>query len=189
MLQYYKPNSKNTGHACSVRVADKEFFIEIIKQASWDPNSKTGSFAQNRKNPAANTSIKINTVEAAGIIDTIETNRPFSAFHSTEKTTAQINFDAYIREGNQIGFSFRVSKGATNEGKASFVIGFTFPEARLLKEYLQFGLGVIFQNQINHFEAKRNNSIPEVSSAQPTENSPPDFTPSTNENNGGQEPW
>lgn len=150
-IQYYKPNSKVTGSACSFWCNTKEsaVFGSFIKQSGWNDKTKTGSFKANKENPSASTQFKFNQTEAAAILDSIETNRPFSAYHSTSKQVTKFNFKPYIKEGAQVGFSYSVNKEDKEDStnKANFIIGFTYPEARLLKQYLVYSLNSIFKQQ------------------------------------------
>ena len=52
MIQLYKPTKKNTGTALGFQASDrdKNLYVTMIKQASWDDNKQTGSFNENRKN-------------------------------------------------------------------------------------------------------------------------------------------
>ena len=50
MINFYKPNAKVSGAACSFYMNDKgEFFGTFIKQASWDEKRRQGKFDQNKK--------------------------------------------------------------------------------------------------------------------------------------------
>lgn len=50
MIQFYKPNPRNSGSACSFyKTRDGAIMFSIIKQASWDDSKKTGSFQKNRQ--------------------------------------------------------------------------------------------------------------------------------------------
>ena len=146
MINFYKPTAKNTGHACQFWFSknEKSFFVELLKQHSWNQQTKTGSFKGSKSNPSKRTIIKLGIVEACEILETIDKNVKWSTYHTNEKNTTQIYFEPYIRDGQQVGFSFRVNKSSkqdtTQSGKASFLIGFKNAEARLLKEYLTAGL-------------------------------------------------
>ena len=148
-LQFYKPNPKSTGSACSFwsKPEDSAIFGSFIKQSGWNAQRKTGSFKANKENPNASTQFKFNQTEVCAILDTIETNRPFSAYHSTPKQVTRFNFGPYLRDGKQVGFSYSVNKEDKEDStaKASFIIGLTFPEARLLKEYLTYSIASMFK--------------------------------------------
>jgi hypothetical protein len=150
MISFYKPNSKNTGTACSFSVNEKDSSIwsSLIKQASWNDAKKVGSFSQNQNNPAKSVKIKFSLTEAAGILDAIERGTEFSAYHTSEKQTTQIKFSPYIKDEKHVGFSYMVSKTdkQNSENKQSYVIGFYFNEARLLKQFLSYALDSVFDS-------------------------------------------
>lgn len=150
MIQFYKPNPKNTGSACSFwSNYDGSIMASLIKQASWNSNAKKGSFAKNKDNPNKRVIVKLNPAEVGGLIDSIETNREFSNYHTSQNQTLQIKFAPYVRNGDQVGYSFSVFRQDKQDSsnKVSYVIGFTFPEARYLKEFLIYVLRKIFEKE------------------------------------------
>ena len=60
MIQFYKPNAKNTGSACSFSYNKKEkaLWVNFIRQASWNPETKNGTFATIK--PGWSTDFKVN---------------------------------------------------------------------------------------------------------------------------------
>lgn len=151
MISFYKPNSKNTGTACSFSVNTKEGSIwsSLIKQCGWNENTKTGSFSENRDNPQKSARIKFSQTEAAGLLEALDKNTEFSAYHSSDKQVTKIKFCPYIKDDKQVGFSYSVHKENKEniENKQSFLIGFYFNEARLLREFLVYSLHSIFKTQ------------------------------------------
>jgi len=151
MLQFYKPNAKCTGSSCTFtfKHEDKAMFASLMKQHSWDSNKRRGSFAGNKNNPKAQVSVKFSMTESAGIMDCIERNKSMSAYHSNAKQVTKINFSPYIPKGKgeQLGFTLSVNKEAKEDSTdtATFLIGFNFHEARLLKEYISYHLGECFK--------------------------------------------
>ena len=141
MIQFYKPNPSVKGSACSFWMTDdKSIMSSFIKQDSWASNHKRGSFSKNKDNPKAKALVKYSQVEAAGLVDAIERNIKWSAYHSSANQVVKINFGPYMDKntGEQKGFSYSVNKEAKEDStdKISFIIGLTFAEARLLKELL-----------------------------------------------------
>ena len=136
----------------------------LIKQASWDSNAKKGSFAQNKDNPSKRVIVKLNPTEVGGLIDSIETNREFSNYHTSQNQTLQIKFGPYLRNGEQVGYSFSVYKQDKQDSsnKVSYVIGFTFPEARYLKEFLIYVLRKIFEKENEKHQKNQKEKIKEV---------------------------
>ena len=136
MLQFYKPNPKSTGSACSFSYykTDKALWVNFIKQASWSTQSKTGTFKGSGPDKKANS--KFSVTELAGSVHAIETNGEYGGFHGTKERNTTFKFCPYVREGNQVGYSFSLNQNNAQEGtKKSFIIGFNFAEGRMLKQY------------------------------------------------------
>jgi hypothetical protein len=149
MIQFYKPNAKMTGSACQfyLNYNDGSFFSTLIKQAAWDANKKTGSFQANRKDPMKNVIVKFSPLEIAGFLDSIERNVDFKGYHSSSQQVVQFSFGPYVKDGEQKGYSYSVSKQGKEDStqKASFLIGFYFNEAKLLKRHLEYLLDKHFE--------------------------------------------
>ena len=163
MISFYKPNSKNSGTACSFSVNPKDNSVwgSLIKQSSWNEAKKIGSFSENQNNPNKSVKVKFSLTEAAGILDAIERNAEFSAYHTSEKQITKIKFSPYIRDEKQVGYSYSVNKEDKQniENKQSYLIGFYFNEARLLKEFLSYSLNSVFESQRIEAIKKNKNSI------------------------------
>ena len=166
MISFYKPNSKNSGTACSFSVNSKDNSVwgSLIKQSSWNESKKIGSFSENQNNPNKSVKIKFSLTEAAGILDAIERNTEFSAYHNSEKQITKIKLSPYIREEKQVGFSYSVHKEDKQniENKQSYLIGFYFNEARLLREFLGYSLNSVFETQRIEAIKKAKNSTKET---------------------------
>jgi hypothetical protein len=172
MISFYKPNSKNNGTACSFTVNSKDASIwgSLIKQSSWNEAKKIGSFSENQNNPNKSVKVKFSLTEAAGILDAIERNTEFSAYHTSEKQITKIKFSPYIRDEKQVGYSYSVNKEDKQniENKQSYLIGFYFNEARLLKEFLGYALNSVFESQRIEAIKKIKNFKPNQESDKPT---------------------
>ncbi len=151
MISFYKPNSKNTGTACSFSVNSKDNSVwgSLIKQSSWNDAKKIGSFSENQNNPNKSVKVKFSLTEAAGLLDALERNAEFSAYHTSEKQITKIKLSPYMRDEKQVGFSYAVNKEdkQNSENKQSYLIGFYFNEARLLREFLSYSLNSVFESQ------------------------------------------
>ena len=152
MIQIYKPTPRNTGTACSFSFnnLDGNFYLNLIKQASWNDQKKIGSFSENAQNPEKKVVVKLSKIEACGILDALDNNRTADFFHNSENQKLGIKFSPYIREDKQVGYSLNIiknSKTQTTQPAISFLIGFTFAEARLVAEYIKFGLNHIFSTE------------------------------------------
>jgi hypothetical protein len=155
MIQFYKPNPKVTGTACSFWLNDDgSIMSSMIKQDSWDSQKRIGSFSKNKDNPKGKAIVKFSTFEIGGIIDALESNRPFSAYHSSKNQITKINFGPYVskKENKQIGFSYSINKEDKEDStnKIGFIIGFNYGEGRLLKEYLCEVLRNGFNLKVSH---------------------------------------
>tara|TARA_Y100000593_G_scaffold95031_1_gene198580 strand:+ start:28591 stop:29148 length:558 start_codon:yes stop_codon:yes gene_type:complete len=148
MINFYKANPRVTGTACSfyLNPRDNVFFSTMIKQDSWDDKRRIGSFSKNKDNPSKKVNIKFSAMELAGIIDAFESNREFSGYHGSNQVV-KFKFCPYMKDGNQIGFSYSVNKESKEDStdKTNFIIGFNFAEARLLREHLSYLLKLHFE--------------------------------------------
>ena len=63
-----------------------------------------------------------------------------------------------VRDGNQVGFSFSLNQNNSQENiKKSFLIGFTFAEGRMLKQYALTVLNNYFLTSIEENQFSNNN--------------------------------
>lgn len=169
MIQFYKPNSKNTGCGCSFNFSSKDdcVFINLIKQSSWDEAKKRGSFAGNAQNPKMSCSVKLSTTEIGDIISAIRRNAEFNGFHDSPKQVTRIKFSPYNRinkdnpqQSVQVGYSLSISKEnkENSQDKTSFLMGFTFGESIKLECYLTLALAKSFENAIKNQDNRSNNA-------------------------------
>lgn len=169
MINFYKPNSKKTGHACSFQYAkDGNFYFSFAKQTG--ESSKTGSFKSKDRSNTING--KLSVTEVCSIIDSIDSNREFSAFHKSAKQTLSMKFGPYVRNEEQIGYTFSVNrKGESGESKG-YLIGFNFGEAVQVREYLKTALQTVFAGQIEKSQQLNVNSKPKREEPVKQEQSP-----------------
>ena len=159
MIQFYKPNAKVTGTACSfyLNKKDNSFFSTLIKQDGWDSGRRIGSFKKNKDNPNKRVNVKFSSTEIASIIDSIRSNRVFTGYHGSNQI-ARFTFGPYtpkvqnedgewVKGKEQKGFSYSVTKESKEDStvKTSFLIGFTFPEGELLLQHLSYILQESFK--------------------------------------------
>ena len=157
MIQFYKPNAKNTGSACSFSYSkkDKALWVNFVRQSSWNTESKTGTFRGAA--PEKKAYSKFSVTELAGLVHAIETNGEYGNFHGTKERNTTFKFSPYIREGNQVGYSFSLSQNNAQENvKKSFIIGFNFAEGRMLKEYALTVLKNYFTDSIESYQLNNN---------------------------------
>ena len=138
-LQFYKPNASNKGSAVSISFNPKDsgFYVSFIRQHSWNPETKTGSFKENKNNPSAKKNIKLNDTEVCGIIRAIEKSEKWSSYHKYNNGSgSSISFSPYVKDDQMLGFGLKVSEGKDS----SFSIGFTNDESIKLREWLKSAL-------------------------------------------------
>jgi hypothetical protein len=166
-FQFYKANKAATGTAVTFNFDSKELcvYVELIKQTGWDEANSTGSFKGGAKG-----NVKFSLAEVGSIIDVIETTlaatvasdkatlnpvpRAFSGYHSGTNANTKIAFTPYKKkltqnkDGQDVqvevlsGLSFSVSRKTTGENSVEqkFLMGFTFGEAVILREFFKNAL-------------------------------------------------
>ena len=139
MIHFYKPTPKVTGTACSfyLNKKDNAFFSTLIKQDSWNSERRIGSFKKNKDNPNKRVNIKFSALEVASFVDAIKRNQKFTGYHGSNQIV-RFTFGPYVRDDEQKGFSFSVTKESKEDSteKSSYLIGFNFGEAELLVQHL-----------------------------------------------------
>lgn len=152
MIQFYKPNPRNSGSACSFyKTRDGASMFSIIKQSSWNDSKKTGSFQDNKNNPNGHVKVKLSQTELAGLLEAIDKDVEFKEYHNSQNQSVQIRFSPYSDKntGERKGFSLGVTKQAKDsQEKLSFVVGLNFKEARLLKEYIVYTIHQSFSSVV-----------------------------------------
>ena len=188
MLQFYKPNPKNSGSACSFSYSkkDKAVWVNFVKQATWNDQTKTGTFKSSGPDKKANS--KFNITEVAGVVRAIEQNSEFGNFHGNKERNTTFKFCPYLRDGKQVGYSFSLNQNDSQANvKKSFIIGFTFEEGRMLKEYALAAMRNYFDAVIDESNYGGNGQ-----NTKPNEEKVENTAPSTNNNqsgNVGDIPW
>lgn len=176
MIEFYKPNPKNTGSACSFKISLKDecVFVNFIKQSGWDEAKKRGSFSGNSQNPKMSASVKLNSTEMGEIVSAIRRNSEFNGFHDSQKQITKIKFSPYNRvskenpqQSVQVGYSFSVSKESKEnaQDKSQFLMGFTFGESIKLECFLSLALVKIFEKAIED-QNNRSAKAPQAPNAQ-----------------------
>jgi len=146
-MQFYKPNSQNTGTAFGFRIGtqgktDKPcLYMTAVKQFSWDANKRSGSFSGNAKNPDKCAIVKFNEFEIGGFIYAIENYDKFSAFHSFDDNKTGISLNPYSKKDGTKAYSFTVTRNSSNK----FGMGIEMSEAYALSQYFKYVLNEIFK--------------------------------------------
>jgi len=151
MINFYKPNSKNTGNAFGFRLGvqgkseEPCLYMTAIQQHSWNQKTRSGSFSGNSKNPEKSLSVKFNESELGGFIYAIENYDKYNVFHSFEDNKTSISLSTYTKKDGTKAFSFSLTRNSANK----FGIGLEMSEAYLLAQYFKFVLNKIFTYRTN----------------------------------------
>ena len=160
MIQFYKPNAKNTGAACSFWFNPEHecFYTNIIQQASWNAKARTGSFKANLENPTKFIKIKLNINEIGGILDCLDRGREWKCYHNYPQAEhiTKASFKRYNdKDGVPAGYSLSALKEPKDDPskKTSIMCPFNFGEARALRECLIFMMNSLFTDKADKIKA------------------------------------
>ena len=159
-VQYYKPNKKNTGHACSFWVnEDGTIQTSMLKQSGWNEKTRNGTFSANKDNPMARVISKLSHAECASIISAVRRRTELSAYHRSPKQVLKISFKSVFDKENvkkHIGYSFSINKESSEDStqSASFYVMFDHGEGEMLAIYLNKALDESFSG-VNPFAGKK----------------------------------
>jgi len=151
MINFYKPNSKNTGCAFGFRMGTQGknnepcVYMTSVKQYSWNEKTKNGSFSGNYKDPEKSISVKFNETEISGFIYAVEKYKKFNAYHTFDDNSTSIMFSPYKKKNGEDAFSFTVTRNSSNK----FGIGLEISEAYLISEFFKYALHALFSYRKN----------------------------------------
>lgn len=143
-IEFYKPQKTGNGTCAtfeynnSIEDAKKSgFYVNILKQSSWDDKTKTGSFKENVNKQDKHKKIKLNDLELCNILYVLEngSEKKFSTVHKNAEKTTPIFFEPYIKENNFIGYVLKID---------GIGIAFNIVESIKLREYVKACLQQMF---------------------------------------------
>lgn len=145
-IEFYKPNKNSTGACATFELTssfsgDQEkkngFYVNILKQASWDETTKNGSFSANVNEPTKHKKIKLNDLELCSILQVLESEskRKFSTVHKNGEKNTPIFFEPYIKDEVFIGHILKID---------GVSIAFNLVESIKLREYIKASLQSIY---------------------------------------------
>lgn len=152
-VSFYKPNPFNKGSASQfqygLKDGDNGLYVSIIKQASWNDQTKRGSFASNAKDPKKSKRIKLNANESAGICRVLAgLSEKWSTVHRSGEKITSLSFTPYIKDGVHMGFGLSIGEKAGE----SFMLSLTKDEGYVLEvflsEHIKHGFGVAAPAQV-----------------------------------------
>lgn len=152
----YKPNSKNQGCAMGFSIGtgkdgSPSLYISAVQQASWNDQTKTGSFGANAKDPNKSGNFKMNANEAGEMISSIKTRVPVNFFHKFNQDSTSIKFtpwdkDRKIKDQNgehtykSAAFGLSISKNSSQHFKIALEAGETEALRLLLEDFVKQSL-------------------------------------------------
>ena len=138
MIHFYKPNQWNSGCCCSFsyNTSDKSFYVQLLKQLSWDSENSKGKFDTKTRSAC-----KFTPTEIGSFIDCIESGREFSSFHKTPKENTSFSFKPKMKDDKKDGFAFTLTKMPKDGDKKSYSIKF-------LKQFLLTALSMYSSSSI-----------------------------------------
>ena len=168
IYQIYKPNSKNSGHAMSIQVSkdnregkggELQLFMSIIKQSSWNPATKTGSFSGSTKDDSKKVNVKFNEFEVGAMIRAFLRGTNESFFHTSQGGKTQISISK--RESEYQGKkTVQIGIGVTKNTSLKFFISIDQKEITSLIACLEAFLQALYMQRIRaSLEYQKNNQI------------------------------
>jgi len=154
-LSFWKPSpfekdGQYTGAAFSFKLMKTpdgpKFIMSGVKQKSYDPVKKLGSFYNNKDHLEHSVSVKFNEIELGNLIHSIKNYKDFSAFHSFKDDKTTITFKPYTKKPKQgevegvKAFSLTVKKN----GSLQIGLGIELGEAEALLVFVQTALIEMF---------------------------------------------
>lgn len=154
MFSIYKPTSKNTGGAASFKANNDGVFVEVLKQKTWNDNTKKGTF-----DPEAKMVVFLNLIELSTILRVLNGKLDeFKIPHvQKDKTQTNISFTKWKNNETLMGFGFSVHRGDKRNS-----VSFNLNEAELLKQFIAWAIQKGFEyNQAENLKnIKAGNKTP-----------------------------
>ena len=109
-LQIYKPNSKNQGSALNINISSPQgkeplLFINLIRQFSWNAETKKGSFAGNKDQPENTVNMKMVAMECGEVISAITNRYNYSTFHTFNNNSTTLNLSPWDQPSRTLKYN------------------------------------------------------------------------------------
>ena len=148
-IEFYKPQKSGNGAAltleCNTSNEDDKkngFYVNILKQVSWNDETKNGSFKENVDKPDKHKKVKLTDLELCAILDVLEKgkNGKFSTVHKLGEKTTPIFFEPFLRGATPeekvfVGFILKID---------GVSIALNFPESIKIREYIKASLNSLY---------------------------------------------
>jgi len=143
-IEFYKPQKSGAGTCatfdCVTSLEDAKkngFYINLLKQHSWDESTRNGSFKENVNNPEKHKKIKLNDLELCNFLYVLESNgeKKFSTVHKNGDKSTPIFFEPYIKDSAFVGHLLKID---------GVGIAFNMIESIRIREYIKASLHNLF---------------------------------------------
>jgi len=143
-LSIYSPNSTTTGSALFISLSSKDgaMYFNLLKQVSWDANTKKASFKD-----GARLNVKFSLDEVGEMVNVIKNRGKWNFYHNFSETVVSGGFTYYSKEYDYKGKKVtKTGYGLTvKKGDQEWKVGFTLGSAEKLLAYLNFFFDRCFQ--------------------------------------------
>jgi hypothetical protein len=119
--------------------------MEAVRQKSYNPEKKTGTFYNCKDNPDQGFRVKLGVTEIGGLLHAIRTYDSYRMFHNFDDNKTKIDFVTYAKKPKNEGdaptkaFSLTVNRNGVAIG-----MGVELAEAEALRVFLETALAEIF---------------------------------------------
>lgn len=119
--------------------------MEAVRQKSYNPETKTGTFYNCRDNPDQGFRVKLGITEIGGILYAIRNYDSYKMYHNFDDNKTKIDFVTYAKkpknEGDPPGKAFSLT---VNRNGVAIGMGVELAEAEALRVFLEAALAEIF---------------------------------------------
>jgi hypothetical protein len=140
-LEFCKPTKSVTGSWVTFGLTNDQedekkngFYVNMLKQAGWNDQTKNGTFKDNVNNPEKHKRIKLSENDIAETLLVLQSNgaKKWSTVHAGK---TPIFVEPFIKEENHVGYLIKLG---------GIGIALNFAETLRLQEYLKLTLQQIY---------------------------------------------
>lgn len=166
-LPFYKPNAKNTGVLANFSIGQRDskpaFYLNMIRQHSWDANKRTGSFRENNDDADKKIAIKLNHTELGEFLASIASRVPYSGFHNFNDNKTSILLTPWdkprkvkTKDGEETYKTDAFGLVVTRNGSDTFRLPLDPGEVKVLERFIHRYLDVFFESNVYDSKPKSN---------------------------------
>ncbi|MDA7495721.1 hypothetical protein OAH07_01565 [Verrucomicrobia bacterium] len=158
-LPFYKPNAKNAGVLANFSIGQRDskpvFYLNMIRQHSWDANKRTGSFRENNDDPDKKVAIKFNHTELGEFLASMSSRTPYSGFHNFNDNKTSIILTPWdkarkvrTKDGEQSYKTNAFGLVVTRNGSDTFRLPLDPGEVKILERFIYQYLDLYFASNV-----------------------------------------